>query len=257
MPSSFTTSLRLVKQAAGENVTTWGTIFNQQFSDLIDRAIAGYASIALADANKTLTVVNGASDEARQAVLNFTGALTAVRTITIPPVSKTYFIRNNTTGGFGLTFKTASGASVTVPAATNLGIICDGTDTFFMTNGVPPSATIDGLSIGYLEIPQNSKSADYTLVASDSGKHIYHPSSDASVRTWTIPSNASVPFRLGTAITFINGPTAGNVILSITSDTLSFAGTGGTGNRLLAGPASVTAVKVEPTVWVISGSGMT
>jgi hypothetical protein len=74
MPSTFTSSLRLVKQAAGENSSTWGTIFNQQFSDLIDTAIAGYTSVAVADVDVTLSASNGASDQARSMVLNFTGA---------------------------------------------------------------------------------------------------------------------------------------------------------------------------------------
>ena len=36
MPSTFTSSLRLVKQATGENTETWGEIFNQQFANRIE-----------------------------------------------------------------------------------------------------------------------------------------------------------------------------------------------------------------------------
>src|SRR5690606_28559693 len=43
-------------------------------------------------------------------------------------------------------------------------------------------------------IPQESKSADYTLVLGDAGKHILHPSSDANDRTFTLTSISSFVF---------------------------------------------------------------
>jgi hypothetical protein len=47
----------------------------------------------------------------------------------------------------------------------------------------------------FSNIPQNSKSAAYTTVATDAQKHIFHPSADTTARTWTIDSNAIVPYR--------------------------------------------------------------
>ena len=49
---------------------------------------------------------------------------------------------------------------------------------------------------------------------------------------------------------------AGNITLEITSDTLVLAPSGATGTRTLNAPASVTAVKVAATRWIISGSGI-
>lgn len=100
MPSTYTTSLRLTKPAVGELDTTWGTVVNQQVTDLLDVAIAGYSSIAMSDADKTLTASNGAADESRPMVINFTGTLTAARNVVVPTSTKLYFIRNSTTGGF-------------------------------------------------------------------------------------------------------------------------------------------------------------
>lgn len=105
-------------------------------------------------------------------------------------------------------------------------------------------------------IPQNSQSAAYTLVAADAGKHIYHPSTDANARTFTIPANASVAYPLGTALTFIN-ETSQVVTIAITSDTLVLAGTGTTGSRSLAQYGVATAIKVTSTRWIISGPGLT
>lgn len=112
-----------------------------------------------------------------------------------------------------------------------------GTET--LTNktisGASNTLTVDGTNeVGFRIIPQNSQSTAYTLVLSDSGKHIYHPSSDTTARTWTIPANSSVAFTIGTAVTFINDTTAGNITIAITTDTLVLAGAGTTGSRTLA-----------------------
>lgn len=106
-------------------------------------------------------------------------------------------------------------------------------------------------------ILQSSKSADYTLVMSDAGKHILHPSADTSARTWTIPANSSVPYRIGTAITFINQHGAGAISIAITSDTMRLAGAGTTGTRTLAADGAATAVKITATEWIIYGAGIT
>ncbi len=119
------------------------------------------------------------------------------------------------------------------------------------TNAPAPGGT------GYLGLPQNSQSAAYTTVLGDSGKQIYHPSADTTARTWTIDSNANVPYAIGTAITFVNDTSAGVITIAITSDTLVLAGPGSTGSRTLAASGIATALKMTATRWVISGSGLT
>lgn len=104
-------------------------------------------------------------------------------------------------------------------------------------------------------MPANSKSADYTTVASDAGKTIIHPITDNNARTFTIDSNANVAFPVGTVITFIN--MINTVTIAITSDTLYQAGDGSTGSRTLAAYGVATAIKVTSTSWIISGNGLT
>lgn len=111
--------------------------------------------------------------------------------------------------------------------------------------------------VGYKNIPQNSKSADYMCVLYDKGKHILHPSADTTARIFTIPANASVPYEIGDALTFINQNAAGVVTIAITTDTLRLAGAGTTGSRTLAANGIATAVKVTATEWIISGVGLT
>jgi hypothetical protein len=110
--------------------------------------------------------------------------------------------------------------------------------------------------VGYRNIPQNSQSANYTLVLGDSGDHIFHPSADNNARTFTIPANSSVAFPIGTAVTFIN-MAAANVTIAITTDTLTLSPAGTSGSRTLAQYGSATAIKITSTQWLISGSGLT
>jgi len=106
-------------------------------------------------------------------------------------------------------------------------------------------------------IRQNSKSAAYTLVLTDGGKHIYHPAADTTARIWTIPANATVAFPIGTVVTFDNDIGAGAITIAITSDTLVLVGAGTTGSRTLASGGQATAIKVTSTRWRISGTGLT
>lgn len=125
-------------------------------------------------------------------------------------------------------------------------------------SGASNTLTVDGsVGVGFISIPQNPQSDAYTLVAADSGKHILHPSSDTTARTFAIPANSSVTFSVGTAITFVNQNGAGVVTIVITSDTMRLAGTGDTGPRTLEPNGIATAIKIAATEWIISGVRLT
>src|SRR5207247_1516248 len=109
----------------------------------------------------------------------------------------------------------------------------------------------------YINLPQNSQSADYTTVLADAGKHILHPSADTTARTFTVADNASVAYQIGTAITFVNQDAGGEVTIAITSDTMRLTGAGTTGSRTLETNGVATALKIAATEWIISGTGLT
>jgi hypothetical protein len=125
-------------------------------------------------------------------------------------------------------------------------------------SGADNTLTVDGTNaVGFRIIPQNSQSADYTAVLTDSGKQIFHPSADTTTRTFTIPANSSVAYPIGTALSFINQNGAGVVTIAITTDTMRLAGAGTTGSRTLAANGVATAIKLTATEWIISGTGLT
>lgn len=156
------------------------------------------------------------------------------------------------TGDKGETGATGAAGAGIAPQAVGF-TLAGGTSSKTLT--VDEDMTVS--QMGFRTIPQNSQSVAYTAVLADSGKHLLHPSADMTARTFTIPANAAVAYPLGTAITFVNQASAGVMTISITTDTMRFAGAGTTGSRTLAANGVATAIKLTATEWIISGAGLT
>lgn len=165
-------------------------------------------------------------------------------------------------GGAGAAPSTiTTGTGVTTALGVNTGsagaFVVNGGALGTPSSGTLSSCTVDGTnSVGFRTVPQNSQSTNYTLVLTDSGKHLLHPSADTSARTFTIPANGSVAFPIGTAVSFVNQNGAGTLSIAITTDTMRLAGPGTTGTRTLAANGIATAIKVTSTEWLISGTGL-
>ena len=221
-----------------------------------------------ATANTAVTLPAGATASAN----NLLSSATAVAIVTGTPSSTTYLrgdgtwatvaaqtypgagIANSTGSAWGTSY-TTTGTGTVVALATSPTFVTPILGT--PTSGTLSNCTVDGTnSVGFLNIPINSQSAAYTLVLADAGKAILHPSTDANVRTFTIPANSSVAYPVGTAISFIN-MTSQVVTIAITTDTMYLSSAGTTGSRSLAQYGSATAIKMTSTTWLISGSGLT
>ena len=144
MASTYSSRLRIELIGTGEQSGIWGDTTNTNLGTLIDEAVAGVASITMTDANYTLTVADGATDQSRKAVLVLTGTLSAGRNVICPSSQKVYIVKNSTTGGFATTIKTSGGTGYAVPNGKTVLLYCDGTDVFLaadVTSTVNPSFT--------------------------------------------------------------------------------------------------------------------
>jgi hypothetical protein len=120
----------IASNQASKEVTANSAISN------LELALTNQLAKVLTDANYTLADPG----EARQnMVFTFTGTLTAGRNIIVPASKKLYVVSNQTTGGFNVTVKTASGSGFAVsntsagspPSQPNYTILyCDGTNVF-------------------------------------------------------------------------------------------------------------------------------
>lgn len=176
------------------------------------------------------------------------------------------FYKNN--GGvvtdYGANFASVTGVqtltnkTLTTPVISGTPSTTAGSRGYDTTYNVPTYYNgTAAIKMGFLNVPQNSQNTAYTLVASDAGKHILHPSADTTARIFTIPANASVAYDIGTSITFVNQNGAGTITIAITSDTMRLAGAGTTGSRTLAANGIATALKITATEWIISGTNLT
>lgn len=158
--ATYSTSLKLTLLANGEGAGTWGQTTNTNLGTLLEQAITGVQSIVMADANVTLTNLNGASDQARNAVLVVTGTNNAVRDIIAPLVNKQYLVVNNTTGGQSIRIRGSTGFTVTIPNGAKVFVYCDGTNFY----GADPSYASGNFSVGgNLSVTGNTNAAAATF----------------------------------------------------------------------------------------------
>ena len=223
----------------------------------LDALTAAKAPIASPTFTGTVTIPSGASIAgfAPLASPTFTGtpaAPTAANGTNTTQLATTEFVQSVAFGAVFTGTLAQLNSAITDADVASL----DGVES--LTNKTLTGCTADGTNaVGFLGIPQNSKSAAYTLVLSDAGKHILHPSADTTARIFTIPANASVAFPIGTAVTFVNQASGGVITIAVTTDTMRLAGVGTTGSRTLAANGVATAIKLTATEWIISGAGLT
>ena len=121
MVSSFTASNRLEKPSGGDYPLGWASVYDGTM-DLVDFAISGVTPVATSNGTTVLTVSPGASDQARAAILDVTGI---GGTIVLPNASKTYHVRNRSSGVLTLQI-TGTSNTVTLLASLAAPIVCDG-----------------------------------------------------------------------------------------------------------------------------------
>jgi hypothetical protein len=142
MTTAYTSLLGLALPVTGELSGTWGDVVNNSITSLVDSSVAGTTNIS-ADSNVTLTTTTGASNEARQAILLFSGARTAVRTVTAPAQSKIYTVINATTGGYAVTLVGAGPTTgVTIANGARTVVAWNGSD--FVEVSSPSSIILPG-----------------------------------------------------------------------------------------------------------------
>jgi len=135
---------------------------------------------------------------------------------------------------------------ISISRATGLVTIADG---LIFTPAAVPTAS----HVGYLGIPQTTKSGNYGPGQADLGTEIFFTAS----ATATLPANASVPIVIGSFLV-ITADAGQTVTLAITTDTLRWPGGGNvTGSRTITGPGFAVVSKKKSTEWwVTGGSGI-
>ena len=244
MASSFSTDLKLELMATGENSGTWGDKTNSNLN-LLQQAIAGFQSIAITSTNTTLAMTDATISEARNAVLKFTGTITANCTVFVASgIEKTYILENGTSGAFTLALNQVGGASVIFGAndkttkivyldgtnANDLGIV-NLTNPVTLTNKTLTSPTINDPIINIIDDTNGNEEIIFTATAS-------------AVNELTVANAATG-----------NNP---NVTASGSDDNIGINLTPkGTGAVTFNGTGKIQAVKEKVTVTAVATTGST
>ena len=188
------------------------------------------------------------------AIANVSGAGN-IATVNLDGNTANYLDGTGSWGPVTATSATTAGTVTTAaqPNITSLGTLVDLTVTGNIA-GANINANTNGFAIGYKEIPPVVLSANDTIALEDSGKHFR--STTAGNITLSIPTNATVAFPTGTAISIVE-QAAGNILVNaISGVTLYQAGNSTVGNRVISTYGVATLMKVDTDTWFISGTGV-
>jgi predicted RecA/RadA family phage recombinase len=196
--SLYSPSLRIELIPNGEQSGTWGTTTNLNLGTLLEDGITGYVDVIASAISPgvlkyPLTTNNGAVDEARSAIVSLAvdGTIAAAYEVFIPPVPKTYIMRNTTAYDATIFVSTVDGnvtpkgTGLTIPAGKTVQIWTEGTNLYSSLTDIAGSLT--------LATPLPSTSGGTGLAA---------------------PIGVLVGNNTGTAITTVAPGTAGNLLQS-------------------------------------------
>jgi hypothetical protein len=205
--TSFSSLLGFALPTTGDLTGTWGDTVNTGITALVDSAVAGTATASVASGNWTLTSTQGATNEARAAILKPTGSPGVSRNIIAPSQSKAYIVVNQSNAVVVVKGTATTGVSI-VAGATAL-VAWDGSDFVDVT------AIASGLRSATTTVNVSSSAAPTV------GQVLTATSGTAA--TWQTPSTLTTANSLNSATTTVNvsssaAPTVGQV-LTATSGT--------------------------------------
>ena len=210
MTTQYTSLLGLALPVEGELDGTWGNTVNEQITQLVEDAVAGYATASVTSGNWTLTTTgSGAQNESRMAVLIPTGTPGVSRNIIAPSHSKAYFVINQSDAVVVLKGSATTGVSVSSGKAA----VCawNGSDFIIVSDLVGPASSTDTaiptfngtsgkllqnnsgatISAGVISASGFTTNAEGPLRLSDNAGGQYvglkAPATVASSVTWTLP----------------------------------------------------------------------
>jgi len=253
MTSTYSTNLKLNLMGTGDQSGTWGSTTNTNLGTLIEEAIVGYVTQAVADSATptSLTIPNGASSNGRNYVIELTGVLTANRTVEVPAVDKPYIFYNNPTGGYTVTVKVSGQTGVTIKAGKKAIVYTNSTDVIEVANApvtedgaqTLTGKTMSGSSNTFSNIPFSALAGSVTVAAGGTGQTSY---TDGQLLIGNSTGNTldKATLTAGTNATITNG--SGSITVGV-----STAPTFSSGIVTMSGSSSALAAKIksiaEPT----------
>jgi hypothetical protein len=226
MASTYSTNLAIELIGTGDQAGAWGNTTNTNLGTLIEQAISGYVTQAVATGTDTsITIPNGASGVARNMFIELTGTGGASTNLIVPSNKKLYFIYNNTSSG-QVTVKVAGQTGVSVPNGVKTILVCNGTDVVDATSYINgTSANITTLTVGSATITNlRATSAVITSLTLSNPLGVAQGGTGSAAA----PSNGQLLVGNGTGFTLntLNGGPGVGITNAAGSITITATGTG-------------------------------
>jgi len=150
---------------------------------IVSNGVNGYSTFAYGRSNAfaytqlAKTVTGGTTTltavEYANVVQEYFGALTSNQIIVLPSTVQIYYLNNQTSGAYSLTFKTSSvgAATVTVAQGQTLTVICDGTNVY-------NSSSASGGTVTTLTINSGSAAAPSLNFSGNTNTGVYQPATN-------------------------------------------------------------------------------
>lgn len=258
--TTYSDSLKLTLIGDGEQTNVWGATTNTNLGTLLEQAIVGVSGISstaitmTGSADYTLTNLNGAVDQARNAVLIIEGSSSGGYSVILPAgQQKTYLVTNNLSSG-SVDIKPSGGTAVTIPNGVTMSIYTDGTSTqavnYVDVAGVATTvANLPGGLAGYIPYQSAANTTSY-LVPGTAG-YVLTTAGAGLPPYWNPSGTATLASNLA-------GGAAGQVAYQTGTNTTGFTATGSTGQFLSSnGTSPPTWTSTIPTTinGVVAGNG--
>jgi len=266
MSSTYTTRLKLERQASGANSGNWGNLVNYVLNRIdstvrgyVAVSVAGSANVTLVSNNSTNNTAESADDQVHNKVIEFTGALGAAIHVFTDAVEGDYTLFNNTTGSYALTFANTGHAA-------NGVAITQGTKSIVYTDG----STIYDVGADLGEVGVNSLTSTGKINAkSTASLPSFEAKGDGSSQDGYIQLNCSQnshgiklkspahSANQSYTLTFPTGNVTADRFLKV--DSVSGSGTTGVGqlsfSEVSGGIAWQSSVVTAATLAAVSGNG--
>ena len=227
MSSTFSTNLAIELIGTGDQAGAWGNTTNTNLGTLIEQAISGYVTQAVATGtDTTITIPNGATGVARNMFIELTGTGGTNTNLIVPSNKKLYFIYNNSSGA--VTVKVAGQTGVSFAVGDKKILASNGTDVIEATSyltAVPASLSVTTLT---------AVSANITTLTGSSTNITTATHVSANITTLNTTSGT---------ITTLGSASANITTLNTTSGTITTLGsTSANITTLTGGSATITTI---------------
>jgi hypothetical protein len=162
------------------------------------------------------------------------------------------------TGSVSISNVTGLGTGVetflATPSSANLRTaVTDETGTGFLVFATSPTITTPTLTDPKINLEFDAETASYTAVLANNGQVV--TMNNASANTFSIPTNASVAFPIGTQLNVLQIGAGQTTIQAVTSGTTSILSTGASAAapKIRARYAMATCIKAGTDLWYVVG----